>query len=65
MELTYPPEAEEFRSEIRAWLEANLPQGWFEPGFEMTPAARTTFNEEWPRRLYEGGWICADRKSVV
>ena len=25
MDLTYPPEAEEFRKEIRAWLEDNLP----------------------------------------
>ena len=40
MELTYPPEAEAFRSEIRAWLEENLPEGWFEPDFEMTPEER-------------------------
>ena len=25
MDLTYPPEAEQFRTEIRAWLEENLP----------------------------------------
>ena len=37
MDLTYPPEAEEFRTEIRAWLEENLPDGWFDEGFEMTP----------------------------
>jgi alkylation response protein AidB-like acyl-CoA dehydrogenase len=59
MKLTYPPEAEEFRSEIRAWLEANLPEGWNEADFEMTPEERKAFNEEWPHRLYEGGWICA------
>ena len=33
MDLTYPTEAEPFRKEIRAWLEENLPEGWFEPGF--------------------------------
>ena len=59
MELTYTPEAEAFRSEIRGWLEEHLPQGWFEPGFEMTPEERRAFNEDWPHRLYEGGWICA------
>ncbi|HEY8093203.1 MAG TPA: acyl-CoA dehydrogenase family protein, partial [Acidimicrobiales bacterium] len=59
MELTYPPEAEAFRSEIRAWLEANLPEGWFEPDFEMSAGERSHFNETWPRRLYAGGWICA------
>ena len=36
MDLTYPDEAEEFRTEIRAWLEENLPDGWFDDGFEMT-----------------------------
>ena len=36
MDLTYPAEAETFRKEVRAWLEENLPQGWFEPGFKMS-----------------------------
>ena len=59
MDLTYPPEAEEFRREIRAWLEENLPEGWGEPGFEMGPEARERFNDEWTRKLHAGGWICA------
>jgi alkylation response protein AidB-like acyl-CoA dehydrogenase len=59
MDLTYPSEAEEFRTEIRAWLEENLPDGWFEPDFEMTPEERAEFNEAWPAKLYAGGWICA------
>ncbi|HEY9557898.1 MAG TPA: acyl-CoA dehydrogenase family protein [Acidimicrobiales bacterium] len=59
MDLSYPPEAEEFRVEIRAWLEENLPDGWFDEGFEMTPEERAAFNEEWPSKLYGGGWICA------
>jgi hypothetical protein len=33
--ITYPPEVEAFRSEVRSWLEANLPQGWFDEGFEL------------------------------
>jgi alkylation response protein AidB-like acyl-CoA dehydrogenase len=59
MDLSYPPEAEEFRGEIRAWLEANLPEGWFDEGFEMAAADKARFNDEWPARLFEGGWICA------
>ena len=59
MELTYSPEAEAFREEVRSWLRDNLPQGWFEPGFEMTPEQRKAFNESWPAKLYGGGWICA------
>ncbi len=59
MDLTYPPEAEEFRVEIRTWLEENLPQGWFDEGFEMSADEKKAFNDEWPAKLYGGGWICA------
>jgi len=59
MDLTYPPEAESFRKEIRTWLEENLPQGWFEPDFSMSAEERATFNETWTQKLFTGGWICA------
>jgi alkylation response protein AidB-like acyl-CoA dehydrogenase len=59
MELTYPPEAEAFRVEIRRWLQDNLPEGWFEEGFELSPEDRQAFNKRWPATLFEGGWICA------
>jgi alkylation response protein AidB-like acyl-CoA dehydrogenase len=59
MDLTYPAEAEEFRTEIRAWLEENLPDGWFDEGFSMTPEERAAFNDEWTKKLFDGGWICA------
>jgi alkylation response protein AidB-like acyl-CoA dehydrogenase len=59
MDLTYPTDAEEFRTEIRQWLVDNLPAGWFDEGFEMTDEQRTEFNRTWPTKLFEGGWICA------
>jgi alkylation response protein AidB-like acyl-CoA dehydrogenase len=59
MDLSYPSDAQEFRAEIRAWLEENLPAGWTDDDFEMTPAERKAFNEGWPARLFDGGWICA------
>jgi alkylation response protein AidB-like acyl-CoA dehydrogenase len=59
MDLNYPAEAEQFRGEIRAWLEANLPDGWFDEGFSMTPEERRKFHEEWTQKLFDGGWICA------
>ena len=59
MDLNYPPETEPFRAEVRAWLEEHLPDGWFEPGFEMTPEQRSRFLETWTATLHEGGWICA------
>jgi len=59
MDLTYPADAEEFRIEIRAWLEENLPNGWFDPGFKMTSDEKAAWNLEWTTTLFEGGWICA------
>jgi alkylation response protein AidB-like acyl-CoA dehydrogenase len=45
MDLSYPPEVEAFRLEVRAWLEENLPE-------------RDGFDEAWTRKLVEGGWTC-------
>jgi alkylation response protein AidB-like acyl-CoA dehydrogenase len=59
MDMTYPVEAEEFRVEIRSWLKENLPAGWFDEGFEMSDEDRRVFNQNWPSKLFEGGWICA------
>ncbi|MCB0961876.1 MAG: acyl-CoA dehydrogenase family protein [Acidimicrobiales bacterium] len=59
MDLTYPPEAEEFRTEIRAWLTEHLPDGWFDDDFEMDADEKAEFNKAWTAELHEGGWICA------
>ena len=60
----YSAEDEAFRSELRGWLRENLPAGWMDAvdrgeALEMATEARKAFNEEWPKRLFEGGWICA------
>jgi alkylation response protein AidB-like acyl-CoA dehydrogenase len=59
MDLTYPPEAEEFRGVISEWLRENLPEGWGKAEFSMTPDERKAFHEEWTAKLFGGGWICA------
>ena len=59
MDLSYSAADDAFRQEIRAWLEEHLPDGWFEPGFEMSAEDRKAFNAAWPTTLFEGGWICA------
>src|SRR5258706_1521270 len=59
MHLAYAPEDEAFRAELGDWLVSNLPAGWGDDDFELTPDERKAFNEQWPRKLYEGGWICA------
>ncbi len=57
MDLTYPPEAESFRAEIRAWLEENLPADWGQR--DLTAEERDAFSAEWNAKLFKGGWICA------
>jgi len=59
MDLNYPAEAEAFRTDIRRWLEDNLPDGWFEPGFKLAGEDKATFQQNWTKTLFEGGWICA------
>ncbi len=59
MDLAYTPEVEAFRVEIRDWLTSNLPAGWGSEGFEMSSEERKAFNEQWPKKLFAGGWICA------
>ena len=59
MDLAYTPDAEAFRGEIREWLASNLPAGWGAEGFEMTPEERKEFNEQWPKKMYAGGWMFA------
>jgi alkylation response protein AidB-like acyl-CoA dehydrogenase len=59
MDLSYSTDAEAFRVEIRSWLQENLPSGWMDDEFEMTAEERKSFNEGWPKKLFEGGWICA------
>ncbi len=59
MDLTYPPETESFRREIRSWLDENLPPGWGDPAGTMTRDERKAFNVDWVHKLPQGGWICA------
>src|SRR5918997_6908140 len=52
MDLTLTESEQEFRDELRAWLEANhpgeAPKGGDEVQFE--------FERKWQRKLHEGGW---------
>ena len=57
MDLRYPPEAEAFRSELRAWLEANLPD---DLPRQMEQLERGTVElerlREWNRTLADAGY---------
>ena len=55
MDLTYPPEAEEFRLVIRDWLTESLPEGWGQPDFIMKPDERAvTPGHDWDRGAVPG-----------
>jgi alkylation response protein AidB-like acyl-CoA dehydrogenase len=56
VDLTYPPDAEAFRLQIRDWIEAQLPPGWSEG--TASADAIETFPAEWNRMLHETGWSC-------
>ncbi|MEZ5223375.1 MAG: acyl-CoA dehydrogenase family protein [Ilumatobacteraceae bacterium] len=56
MDLTFPPEADEFRATVRAFLEANLPAGW--QGIGALPHDEAAaFTERWRTVLYENGYL--------
>ena len=55
----YEGEAAGFRAEVRAWLEANLPDGWPRQAGEQSPEDRARFRQDWNEKLYAAGWICA------
>ena len=55
MDLTYPPEAEEFRVVVRDWLREELPDGWFD-GDRPTGADWTSFCDDWNERIHATGW---------
>ena len=59
MDFKYPPEAEKFRQEIRAWLEANAPKGDHPPYDTITVENDEEWEQRkvWYRKLHSGGWI--------
>ena len=59
MDLKYPPEAEAFRQEIRAWLEVHAPQGEHRPYDTITVANDDEWRarKDWYSKLHSGGWM--------
>jgi alkylation response protein AidB-like acyl-CoA dehydrogenase len=60
VDFAYEPEDEAFRSELRAWLDANLSdfldQGEIGPAQSDTTIRTMQRRQAWQRRLNEGGW---------
>jgi alkylation response protein AidB-like acyl-CoA dehydrogenase len=58
MDLSFAPEEEAFRQEVRSWLDANLPQEWRHGGVGgYREDEEESIQRGWQRRLYEGGWL--------
>jgi alkylation response protein AidB-like acyl-CoA dehydrogenase len=58
MDVRDSPAEAAFRTQVRDWLAANLPEGWGEPGFhEPSGDARLAFLKDWSRRLYDAGYV--------
>ena len=58
MDFNYTPEEQEFRRELRAWLEANLPQDYDPDTFEeKSEEERWRLQLAWQKRLHAGGWV--------
>ena len=55
MELRYSEGEEQFRAELRAWLETTLPTLSPEPGREAW-AERRKWDTDWQRRLFDAGY---------
>ncbi|MEU1519587.1 acyl-CoA dehydrogenase family protein [Streptomyces sp. NPDC005811] len=56
MDISYPPETETFRAEVRAFLDASLPAGWSGIG-ALDEEAAWAFARDWRRRLVERGHL--------
>ncbi len=58
MDLSYNAEDEQFRSELRGWLEANIPREWSRPGFWSSLDREEAFalRRDWEARKAEAGW---------
>ncbi|TDL92158.1 acyl-CoA dehydrogenase [Vibrio vulnificus] len=58
MDFSFTTKEEEFRLELRTWLEGNLPEGWLEGTSNVSKdeGEYAVFLRNWQRKLYEGGW---------
>jgi alkylation response protein AidB-like acyl-CoA dehydrogenase len=53
---------DEFRNELRAWLDESVPPAWREPGFwhAMSEEESLELRTDWERRKFDAGWAGID-----
>ncbi|MDV6377088.1 acyl-CoA dehydrogenase family protein [Sporosarcina sp. GW1-11] len=58
MDFSFTKKEERFRTELRTWLEENLPEGWLEGKRDLPEELDeySAYLRAWQRKLYDGGW---------
>ncbi|AXH99173.1 acyl-CoA dehydrogenase [Sporosarcina sp. PTS2304] len=58
MDFSFTKKEEKFRTELRTWLEENLPEGWLEGKRDLPEDLDeySAYLRAWQNKLYEGGW---------
>jgi alkylation response protein AidB-like acyl-CoA dehydrogenase len=57
MDFSFSPEEEQFRQDLRTWLQTNLPTGWGSTFRMPKGSERVAFLRDWQRKLHEGGYL--------
>jgi alkylation response protein AidB-like acyl-CoA dehydrogenase len=57
MRLRFDDEAEAFRVELGAWLDANAPSDEAQQDFKHSSGHLPQWAREWQRKLYDNGWL--------
>ncbi|HSE98293.1 MAG TPA: acyl-CoA dehydrogenase family protein, partial [Blastocatellia bacterium] len=59
MDLNLTPDEQRFRDEFRAWLGANIPEGWarIQAHAHESSQERFDFLRAWQKNMYEAGWV--------
>jgi alkylation response protein AidB-like acyl-CoA dehydrogenase len=58
VDLRDTPEEAEFRGQLRAWLDGNVPEGWGTPAYrEPEGDALLEFYKQWSRKLHDAGFV--------
>ena len=58
VDLGFTSEEEAFRTEVRSWLETNLPKDWRQDGKGgYRDEEDTELQLQWQHKLFEGGWL--------
>ncbi len=57
MDFSFSPEEEQFRQELRTWLDTNLPAGWGSTFRMPKGRERIEFLRNWQRQLHAGGYL--------